>query len=360
MLNFLVKPHFLSQPKKIYEYSGEKNEEVTILVPVYNQEKEIRKNLLSIIDNLYMRCSLLIIDDASNDESVGELLKFAKIAVARNFNITIYKNKHPKFETYCDNFLFSKCQSEFAIEVQADMNITEKNFDLKLYQAINSNKKFIAISGRGTHDFDSVYENFIRSLGTDRAYENNFFKYFNSRIKYQLYRNLKNLRKDFESLSEESTTPNPYKFYTPESAEFLTTGNVGRLGNLIELLPSEESLNCRKIWCGETIMRGPIIVDNHKYKLVGGLDTSRFFQGFDDHELFLKSNIEFGFRVGYTPVGFSSPISLGSSRRPRNMKNEILIMINIVKRIKKISTSYLKNYPIAKKRILIQREILEY
>jgi len=360
LFQFLNPVQLTKKPAKIFEHRSEAKDQLTILVPVYNQEVVIKENLLSILNNLNMQCRFLIIDDASEDNSVNEILKFAKIAAEKKYNIAIYKNKVPKFETYCDKFLFSKCETEFVIEIQADMKILEKNFDSKMYEAITSNQKIIAISGRGTHDFNSVYENYICSLGTDRAYEKTFFSYLTSRFKYQLHKFYKSIIKIKDFAIEKNNNSNYFGFYHPSSEDFLISGNVGRLGNLIEMLPTEESLNCRKIWCGETIMRGPIIFDLSKYKLVGGLNDSIFFQGFDDHELFLKSNIEFGFRVGYVPIGFSSPIALGSSRRPRSIKNEIIIMLKIVKRFKKIPKSYLFNFPKLEAKMIKTREILDF
>ena len=78
-------------------------------------------------------------------------------------------------------------------------------------------------------------------------------------------------------------------------------------------------------------MRGPLIIDSEKYFDLGEFDVKSFFQGFDDHELFLKAWLEKKYRVGYVPLGFSSPLIVGTARKPRSLKTEISIIFNLIR-----------------------------
>jgi GT2 family glycosyltransferase len=89
-----------------------------------------------------------------------------------------------------------------------------------------------------------------------------------------------------------------------------------------------------QIWFGESVMRGPLILDVEKYIEIGGLNTKAFFQGNDDHDLSLRA-IRKGWRVGFTPIHYSSPLSLGIARRKRKLKSKLWSKLN-----KRIRTKY--------------------
>lgn len=348
-------------PKKVFSSKFVKQEtEITIVVPVYNQEKIIKNNLLSIENKLSSKCNFLIIDDSSGDTSLREILEFANLMAQKKVHVEVYKNYFPRFETYCDNFLISIANSNYVLEIQADMEIREMHFDLKLLRAIKSNNSLFAISGRGTHNFKSVLENFTLSLGTDRAYSNSVKSYVFTRIRYQLYR----LKKALFQINRNIGVNSADKIFEVEdpdyTVDFNKSGSAGRLGERIEKYPSENLLNANTIWSGETVMRGPLLIDKLKYTEVGGFNTKIFFQGFDDHEMFLKANLEFGYRVGYVPIGFISPISSGSSRRPRTLLNELLFLFHILKRRKRIKRSYLYSCNQSKDPINFTNKILDF
>lgn len=348
-------------PKKVFSSKFLKQEtEVSIVIPVYNQEKIIKNNLLSIEKNMSSKCNFLIIDDSSNDKTLSEVLDFANLMAQKKVYVEVYKNYFPRFETYCDNFLISIANSKYILEIQADMEIREKNFDLKLVRAIKSNKSLFAISGRGTHNFESILENFALSLGTDRAYSKSIKSYIFSRIEYQLFRLKKALFQENRNVGVSSIAKSLEAEDPDYTVEFDSSGSAGRLGERIEKYPSENLLNANRIWLGETVMRGPIIIDKLKYIEVGGFNTKIFFQGFDDHELFLRANLEFGYRVGFVPIGVVSPINLGSSRRPRTLFNELLILVNIFMRRKRIKESYLFRYNLSAGTIHIANKILDF
>ena len=78
-------------------------------------------------------------------------------------------------------------------------------------------------------------------------------------------------------------------------------------------------------------MRGPLLVDKKKYLEVGGFDSERFFLGYDDHDLAMRAWNLKGYRSGYVPVGFLSPLADGATRKMRTIKQEFEILSNLVR-----------------------------
>jgi hypothetical protein len=116
----------------------------------------------------------------------------------------------------------------------------------------------------------------------------------------------------------------------PGDKSFELCGNAGFLGNLIDLLPYENegdvnrliSENSKRIWLGETVMRGPIIFEKKVYLDIGGFNTDAFYQGNDDHDLILRVS-KLKKKVGFTPINFAAPLALGSYRKKRKIRSKI-------------------------------------
>ena len=105
---------------------------------------------------------------------------------------------------------------------------------------------------------------------------------------------------------------------------------AGFIGKFIDLIPYDqfdaftEQIEARfnQIWFGETIMRGPLIFSKMDYLAEGGFNVDAFFQGNDDHDIFVRIKQK-GKLVGFTPIHFSSPIYLGNARQKRKIRSKI-------------------------------------
>ncbi len=73
------------------------------------------------------------------------------------------------------------------------------------------------------------------------------------------------------------------------------------------------------------------MIDRERYRMVGGLDESRFFLGFDDHDLAYRAYRDHKLRCGFLPVKFDAPMSLGSTRRRRSMRTEVEIVHHLLR-----------------------------
>jgi glycosyltransferase involved in cell wall biosynthesis len=282
---------------------------------------------------------LIIIDDGSRDKTLSELLSI-EIDFVRYPNlksVTLYRNRLSRFETFCDTFGMEISRGKYLLEVQADMLIDDVGFDLRLIECFRVDQKIVAISGRGVETLAPIILDYKQVLGTDRARTSSFARYLIERANYQVKRLIKSLIlfKNHEIIANKHLGSAQY-FREKQDDEFLVSGCAGRLGQLINFNVDPANFS-RKLYIGQTVMRGPLMFDREKYFNLGGLDKFRFFQGFDDHDFSARALLN-GLKVAYTPVSFESPLELGSTRRSRSLVTEILIAVYTL-RIKKARLS---------------------
>jgi glycosyltransferase involved in cell wall biosynthesis len=317
--------------------------ELSIIIPVYNQQHIIESVINLILDNVVSRFEMIIIDDGSSDRSADRIL-----SVDFNFNkhrnlksVLVFQNKFSKFETFCVDFGIRRSTATLCLDIQADMFLIEKGFDRKLKKALLSDNSLIAVSGRGIENISPIFKSYRESLGTDRAQTTSIIKYFLIRLYSQLKipTNKTKNNTSIKHFSQRSKVPN---FKESSDLEFLKSGVAGRIGKKIDFAIKNKPLNIQKVYIGQTIMRGPILFDKEKYFRIGGLDSNRFFQGYDEHDFCVRAFLN-GFSVGYTPIIFTSPLELGSSRKGRSILTEILIFFKIITRLHKRKSSALYN-----------------
>jgi GT2 family glycosyltransferase len=293
--------------------------QVSIVMPVFNQSRVIEQNLTMLLQNISLPCELIILDDASEDDSETRIRDFLENHRMPDqlVSATLVSFKKARFETMCDDFGIRIAQGETIIEIQADTVIQENGFDSKLVNVLNTNADIFMLSGRGIMDFASVARQLINSLGTEASMSSSIF----ASIKKRLPLNTK------KSLAEPHHDPDESSVF-PDDHEFKMTKRAGRLGRKIENNTSPDS---PLLYVGETVMRGPIAFSRRRYELVGGLDTNRFFLGFDEHDLNLRARIHHGWKAGYTPISFDSPLANGSMRKKRTMKTKVELFLAVTR-----------------------------
>ena len=159
-------------PKLIFELKGLCSHQlkVSIVVPVFNQELRILRNLKSILECLSLPHELIVINDASNDNTLDELKKgLAEIIglsrYSKKFTLWHFDKSH--FETHCDSAGIYLSEAEYVLEIQSDMIIYEYGFDKKMLNAIKLYPDILMLSGRGTHKIDSFCNRYKSSLGAE-------------------------------------------------------------------------------------------------------------------------------------------------------------------------------------------------
>lgn len=307
--------------------------EITVVMPVFNQEMKVHANLKALFDSLTLPARVIVIDDASQDgtllsiERFIELFRKSRSWVAR---IETYRTKKPYFETKCDAFGLDLCTTSFALEVQADMELNDPGFDVRLISAMRAHPDVLMISGRGTEPLAPIVKRFRNSAGSDVARGRTVPRHLLNSILRRFVRSENQLTQarggkttefEFEAVREQ---------ISPNFQAFSQSGQAGRVGHLIEISLPHSSLE-RRLWLGETVMRGPLIIDIAKYRQLLGLDQKSFFLGYDEHDLVARGYQRHGFRVGYTPVRFLSPLEDGSTRKRRTLRNEFEVFTNLLR-----------------------------
>jgi glycosyltransferase involved in cell wall biosynthesis len=273
-----------------------------------------------------LRGRIVLIDDASSDNtpeliaaSVGALCTRAPVA------IELYRYDRSRFETRCDWFGFKLAKTKYVLEVQADMQLHDRGFDKRLVSCMDHHTDLIAVSGRGVVPLKESLDYYKTTAGSDRSRGNSLPKHMlltllsrvnaHMGIPYRFLQAGRPLRRLHE--------------VPPSAKDFDSSGSAGMIANA-DLREHFFPIGSRRVWLGETVMRGPLLVDRVKYELIGGFDVSSFFQGFDDQDLILRGRIA-GYACGYSPVAFSSPDEDGTTRKPRSWKSEVDILRELLR-----------------------------
>jgi glycosyltransferase involved in cell wall biosynthesis len=248
---------------------------VTFVMPVFNQEEIIKKNLNSLIRSASIPFDLIVIDDGSNDSTLGCLSLFLRECHSPLLTQSlIIKNPVPIYETACDNQGFRLSRTEFIIEVQSDIEIDDRGFDKRMIDA--AQYSFIGtVSGRHVHPF---------SLLDNRR----------SWFKYPFYK--------FKS------KVNPYY------------NCIGLVGARV-FSGSPVNLGSTSLYIGETNSRGPWLVRKSDLERFDYLDEKHFFLGNDDHDFNLRLFNSTQRCAAYVPVHQRSLPSNGSTRKKRTGLN---------------------------------------
>lgn len=298
---------------------------VSICIPVFNQEKTIGAVLRSIADSISLPAELLVLDDGSEDGTLDNLIKQVPGLIESTPNLTAVKIFHcpwSRFETASDDFLFRQASAPFLMEVQADMFLHDKGFDRRMVSVMTSGG-FLAVSGRGCHPlgaaptFISIWINPLLELVETR------FRSLKGRGKEESQEVMAISDKQFSF--PEATIDESAIF--PDAEVFLRTGKAGRLDESVEVFLDSWIPYLGRVFVGETIMRGPLLIDKLAYHSIGGFDTSRYFLGNDDHDLCRRAG-ESGWKVAFSPVAFTSRLSEGSTRRKRSLKSRATFLFH--------------------------------
>lgn len=304
--------------------------DISVVIPVYNQENLIINNLESIMRSMGSRYEIVLINDKSTDYTEKRILDFLSTNPLEKYSncskFRYYKSDFPMYETKCDEYGISQSLGELVIEIQADMEIIEKGFDLRLKNAINSDPSIWAISGRATHSFRDISSHFLEKQSKNNLLLSEVLSQYWRQLKAMAYKESLRLRRnhqDFENFPQQAAT-------TKIDETFESRGAAGWIGELIDDIPTDTSVfrertrtrEIDRLWIGDSVIRGPLIIKKQLYLQLGGFDIQAFFLGNDDHDLCLRGK-KAGLKVGFFPVHFVAPLRFGSERKRKTLLNLI-------------------------------------
>jgi glycosyltransferase involved in cell wall biosynthesis len=248
-------PHPFLEPFKVISINRNNTKpKISAIVPVFNKEKIITIMLDKLIESLTLDYELIIIDDASTDNSKEIINNYLKY---KNVNHLFISTTVPIFETGCDNLGFFLAAGSYLLEVQSDIIINDKGFDKRMISALDNNK-FCSVSGRSCHSW-------------------------------------------FDLLDRNKKITNILKFYSPLSLILFGTGAVGYVGKKLYDGGLTKGLMHSDVYHADTNCRGPWLTSKSLLNEIGPFNTNNFFLGFDDHDFNLRGS-KLGYRAGFTPV----------------------------------------------------------
>lgn len=315
---------------------------ISVVVPIFEQESIIYRHLQAITKCMTLPFELILINDASSDNTDREIRKYIEWSSSNHgtcIRIKYFKNFWPWFETKCDDFGIRNSKGLYVLEIQADMLIKQIGFDKILFDLMERDSSILALSGRGTHKIDLLKKSLAHQNGTevsDRIFSNKIILKIKYKIKKEISQHYSfgNQNDLIAPINSKNTfNHDPVKLRDdifPSPDVFDSSGGAGFLGTLVDLLPYDNqsvinemiAKESKRIWYGETVMRGPLVINKKSYIALGGFDINAFYLGNDDHDLFVRSR-QYGYKVGFTPLNFASPLILGNSRKKRKVKSRL-------------------------------------
>lgn len=102
---------------------------ISVIIPVYNEEKYLNFCLSSIINQTYKNFEIVVVDDGSTDKS---------LEIAKKFKVRFFKTEH-KGAGFARNFGVSKANGKILVFADADM-VFDKNYIKNLVKPILDGK----------------------------------------------------------------------------------------------------------------------------------------------------------------------------------------------------------------------------
>lgn len=357
MVCYRLLQYFLSDKRFRLVTESESNHKpsLSFVVPIHNQQNIIYNNLISIVENSTEPFELILINDASNDNSHSEIMRFLyffnSTSKYKDNSFRYFRTRIPIYETRCDDFGIRESQGEFVVEVQADMKILARGFDSYLIAQLRNDPRIGVISCRGLHNFSFLNQTSI-SVGAETSIS--IYNYFKTQLRLIrakvgfLAKKLiqRTVIRSGANQSEAGNKRSALEILSVELQERVfpsirTYPKVaGWLGHLIDLLPEEKDHAIERlfesfrnvVWIGETCMRGPLVFRKETYLEVGGFECQAFYQGLDDHDFCAKLQSK-GYLIAFIPILFSSPLRDGLGRR--NPKLASIIFANLHWRLRR-------------------------
>ena len=157
----------------------------SVVIPIFNQEDIIVDNLKSIIEHTLGTFEIILILDYCFDKTEKNIMEFIESYennTTKFVQIKIFKNESlPLFETKCDNIGFKNSVGTYCLEIQADMKMTQRGYNIQLTRPFKKLENVIAVSGRCAHNIfrgggiGKLGENIEKTIDELKIQKNKFY-----------------------------------------------------------------------------------------------------------------------------------------------------------------------------------------
>lgn len=125
---------------------------ISVVVPIYNIERELERCILSIINQTYTDLEIILVNDGSTDKSLEICKKYAKLDKRI---IIIEKENSGEYSARCGGVLAAK--GEYIGHIDGDDWIEAEYFE-SLFEATQDGKVDVVISGLIEHRKEKIYK----------------------------------------------------------------------------------------------------------------------------------------------------------------------------------------------------------
>lgn len=158
---------------------------VTVILTAYNQEKYIGDTLASVFDQTYPNLELIVIDNASTDDTLAVIQTFKN--PSRNFSLV--KNRKNSGLCAAFNYGLSIAKGKYVIDLSGDDVLMPDRIEKQVaafellpenYAVIFSNAQYIDSAGKklGNHYEVDVHGSAVRPIPSGDVYKNVLERYF--------------------------------------------------------------------------------------------------------------------------------------------------------------------------------------
>jgi glycosyltransferase involved in cell wall biosynthesis len=245
--------------------------QVSVIVPVFNKVRIVADILKRICENMSCDFELIVIDDASQDNSLEAILSCINVLPCPYL---VLANSTPIYETACDNVGFSLSLGKFFLEIQSDIQVLDHGFDKKMVRVASLNH-VSSVSGRCVHSWI-------------------FLLPPKARVLKLLY--------------------SPW-FYFRSRWKLLGVGLMGK-----EMHQRNKRSIKEGYFLADTNNKGPWMITAENFKTYGPLDSNNFFLGGDDHNFNYQLKKK-GKLAAYVTMNVFSSENDGSTRQARAGEN---------------------------------------
>ena len=238
-------------------------QKISVIIPNYNNEKHIKKTVLSILNNTYKNLEVIVIDDCSTDQSMNILLQ----NFGNNERVKIYSTQINSGTYYCRNLGILMSNGYYIGFVDGDDYILPEKYDYEIKKLEELNKDKINYWGYGTGFNRIFYEDNIDNVIEIK--KSNYYNYIFYRKLYNKIGYYHDNRFGADSEFIKRLGINKYKIYQDKHAVFYNAyTTIGK--NLTQIY----SADVRR----EYIKKQTEIIINKNYIVMALLDSNDFIQ----------------------------------------------------------------------------------
>jgi len=124
---------------------------ISVLVPMYNTEKTIKRCIKSIVKQTYSNLEIVLLDDGSVDNTYNIAKSFAD----KDKRIKLLQKPNEKSISKTRNFLLENYSGEYVVWVDSD-DVLHKKYVEKLYKTIDKTDAELGVCG-----FNLMFSNFL-------------------------------------------------------------------------------------------------------------------------------------------------------------------------------------------------------